>query len=253
MRQHRARLRLVLVTFFALASLGALVGTRPVLSGTVWSRGDDLALAVAWFVGVTASAWLFVATGSCLVALGFARPRLARRLASTLPVGIRRLVEVAIVGSCLTIPALPAPALDPPRLTAAVVTDQPVVRAPEASRPNTTLPSTPMPTTTVPTTTGPTTAGPVVPAPMPRPDPAPSAGPSPSELPSHVVVRAGDNLWLIARASLTHVSATRPDDTDVARYWLAVIAANRSTLRSGNPSLIFPGEIVALPRPFRVS
>jgi nucleoid-associated protein YgaU len=88
---------------------------------------------------------------------------------------------------------------------------------------------------------------------MPRPDPAPSARPAPSELPPHVVVRAGDNLWLIARASLARVSTTRPDDADVARYWLAVIAANRSTLRSGNPSLIFPGEIVALPRPFRVS
>jgi hypothetical protein len=252
-RQHRARLRLVLVTLFALASLGALVVARPRLSGTFWSRGDDLALAVAWFVAVTASAWLFVATGACLVALGFARPRLARRLASPLPAGIRRLVEVAIVGSCLAIPALPAPALGPPRLAAAVVNDQPVVRAPEASKPNTILPTTVVPTTVVPTTALPTTAGPVVPAPMPRPDPAPSAGPAPSELPPHVVVRPGDNLWLIARASLAHVSATRPDDTDVARYWLAVIAANRSTLRSGNPSLIFPGEIVALPRPFRVS
>jgi nucleoid-associated protein YgaU len=237
-RQHRARLRLVLVTLFALASLGALVVARPRLSGTFWSRGDDLALAVAWFVAVAASVWLFVATGASLVALGFARPRLARRFASTLPVGIRRMVEVAIVGSCLTLPALPAPALGPPRLAAAVVSDQPVVRAPETSQPNTTLP---------------TTVAPAVPAPMPRPDPAPSAGPAPSELPPHVVVRAGDSLWLIARASLAHVSATRPDDTDVARYWLAVVAANRSTLRSGNPSLIFPGEIVALPRPFRVS
>jgi hypothetical protein len=242
-RQHRARLRLLLVALFALASCGALVEAHPQLSGTFWSRGDDLALAVAWFVAVTASAWLFVATGACLVALGFARPRLARRLASPLPAGIRRLVEVAIVGSCLAIPALPAPALGPPRLAAAVVNDQPVVRAPETSQPS----------TTPPTTVAPTTAGPVAPAPMPRPDPAPSAGPAPSELPPHVVVRAGDNLWLIARASLTHVSATRPDDADVARYWLAVIAANRSTLRSGNPSLIFPGEIVALPRPFRVS
>ena len=235
MCKHRARLRLVLVTLFALVSLGALVVARPRLSGTFWSRADDLALAVAWFVAVTASAWLFVATGASLVALGFDRPRLAHRLASTLPVGIRRLVEVAIVGSCLTIPALPAPALGPARFAAAVVGDQPVVRAPETSQPN---------------TTPPTTAAPAL---IPRPDPAPSAGPAPSELPPRVVVRAGDSLWLIARASLTRVSATRPDDTAVARYWLAVIGANRSTLRSGNPSLIFPGEIVALPRPFRVS
>ncbi|MDP9334735.1 MAG: hypothetical protein M3Q30_15710 [Actinomycetota bacterium] len=235
MRQHRPRLRLVLVTLLALASLGALVVAHPRLSATVWSRGDDLALAVAWFVAVTASAWLFVATGACLLALGLARPRLAGRLASTLPFGIRRLVEVAIVGSCLAIPALPAPALGPPRVSAVVVDDQPVVRAPETS-----VPTTPAPTT-------------LVPAPIPRPDPAPATGPTPSELPPYVVVRAGDSLWLIARASLMRVSGTRPDDTAIARYWHAVIAANRSTLRSGNPGLIFPGEIVALPRPSGVS
>jgi hypothetical protein len=226
--QERPRLRLVLVTFLALASLGALVAARPPLTGTTWSRGDDLAVAVAWFVAVTASAWLFVAAGACVVALGFARPRLARRLAPTLPFGIRRLVEVAIVGSCLGITALPAPALGPSRI-AAVVVDQPVVRAPEV----------PVPATPAPATPAPAPPAPVVPA--------------PSELAQHVVVRAGDSLWLIARASLTRISGSRPDDTDVARYWRAVIAANRSTLRSGDPGLIFPGEIVALPQPRAVS
>ena len=223
MHPERPRLRLVLVTFLALASLGALVVARPALTGTPWSRGDDLAIAVAWLVAVAASAWLFVATGACVVALGFARPRLARRLAPTLPFGIRRLVEVAIVGSCLGITALPAPALGPARI-AAVVVDEPVVRAPEVP---------------VPATPAPPTPAPVVPA--------------PTEIDEHVVVRAGDSLWLIARASLTRISGSCPDDTDVARYWRAVIAANRSTLRSGNPSLIFPGEIVALPDPRAVS
>jgi nucleoid-associated protein YgaU len=60
-------------------------------------------------------------------------------------------------------------------------------------------------------------------------------------------VRAGDNLWLIARAAVTRMAGANPTDAEVAHYWRAVIAANRSTLRSGNPSLIFPGEIVALP------
>jgi len=219
---ERPRLRLVLVTSLALASLGTLVVARPALTGTTWSRGDDLAVAVAWLVAVAASAWLFVATGACVVALGFARPRLARRLAPTLPFGIRRLVEVAIVGSCLGITPLPAPALGPARI-AAVVVDEPVVRTPEIPVP-----------------------------PIPAPSPAPVV-PAPSEIDERVVVRAGDSLWLIARASLTRIHGSRPDDTDVARYWRAVIAANRSTLRSGNPSLIFPGEIVALPHPRAVS
>jgi hypothetical protein len=37
------------------------------------------------------------------------------------------------------------------------------------------------------------------------------------------------------------------------RHWLVVIAANRSTLRSGDPSLIFPGEIVTVPPATAVS
>jgi len=67
------------------------------------------------------------------------------------------------------------------------------------------------------------------------------------------VVRAGDNLWLIARNALTRDGARRPSESEIARYWRAVITANRSTLRSGDPSVIFPGEIVSLPPPAVVS
>ena len=218
MRPQRPRLRLLLVSLLSLASLGALAVARPPLTGTVWSHGDDLALATAWIIASIASAWLFLATGACVLALGFARPRLARRLVPVLPLGIRRLVEVAIVGSCLTIPALSTPALAHPHIAAVVVDDQPVVRSP-----------------------------------IPRPDPLTDVAPTPSPLPQHVVVHADDSLWLIARASLIRVVGTQPGDIEVARYWRAVIAANRSTLRSGDPSLIFPGEIVSLPRPSTVS
>ncbi len=69
----------------------------------------------------------------------------------------------------------------------------------------------------------------------------------------HVVVRAGDSLWLLARTTLTHATGSLPGDSAVARYWRAVIDANRSTLRSGDPSLIFPGEMVVLPAPSTVS
>jgi hypothetical protein len=53
---------------------------------------------------------------------------------------------------------------------------------------------------------------------------------------------AGDNLWSIAAA---HIGARRA--ADVVPYWRQVVDANRSTLRSGDPNLIFPGELVALP------
>jgi nucleoid-associated protein YgaU len=213
-------LRLLVVTVFALAALTALLATRPAFSGDVWSHGDDLAFVTAWTVATLAVAWLFVVTGSCLVALGADRPRLARRLATALPPEIRRLLEVAIVTACVALPAVPAGAATS-REAPVVVHDQPVVRAPVA-------------------------VAPADPDPVPR-TPVPTQVPAAHPAAEHVVVRAGDNLWLIARAALERTSTARVDDSDVARYWRTVIDANRSTLRSGDPSLIFPGEIVTLP------
>jgi hypothetical protein len=61
-------------------------------------------------------------------------------------------------------------------------------------------------------------------------------------------VRAGDNLWQVARSEVVRVSGVElPDDRTVARYWLQVTEANRTSLRSGKPSLIYPGELVLLP------
>jgi nucleoid-associated protein YgaU len=56
------------------------------------------------------------------------------------------------------------------------------------------------------------------------------------------VVAAGESLWTIAAARIA-------PGTDVAPYWARVVEANRSTLRSGHPNLIYPGEAIALPSP----
>jgi hypothetical protein len=81
------------------------------------------------------------------------------------------------------------------------------------------------------------------------PAPAPTLAPNPSAPRLHVVV-AGDNLWRIAAAEVQRVSGVaRPSDAATATYWRALIAANVSTLRSGDPSLIYPGEVVTLPAP----
>ena len=58
-----------------------------------------------------------------------------------------------------------------------------------------------------------------------------------------VVVVKGDHLWKISSRYL----ATRSPATEVAPYWLRVIETNRPTLRSGDPDLIYPGEVVRLP------
>ncbi len=59
-------------------------------------------------------------------------------------------------------------------------------------------------------------------------------------------VRAGDSLWTIAERRAVE-SLHGAGAADISRYWALVVEANRSSLRSGNPSLIFPGEIVELP------
>ncbi|MFZ4515651.1 MAG: LysM peptidoglycan-binding domain-containing protein [Acidimicrobiia bacterium] len=68
--------------------------------------------------------------------------------------------------------------------------------------------------------------------------------------PATYVVVAGDNFWVIAArqvAAARHVAAQTLTAADIAPYWVQLVEANRSVLRSGNPSLIYPGETFTLP------
>lgn len=58
-----------------------------------------------------------------------------------------------------------------------------------------------------------------------------------------VVVEAGDHLWKISARHLGPGVA----DREVAPYWKEVITVNTPHLRSGDPDLIYPGEVVRLP------
>lgn len=62
-------------------------------------------------------------------------------------------------------------------------------------------------------------------------------------VPQQTTVVPGDHLWKI---SAHHLSRYAPD-REVAPYWLEVIEMNRADLRSGDPDLIFPGEVIRLP------
>jgi nucleoid-associated protein YgaU len=57
----------------------------------------------------------------------------------------------------------------------------------------------------------------------------------------------GDNLWAIAAARLSDAAGPSADSDRVAAYWRKVIELNRPTLRSGDPNLIYPGEMISLP------
>lgn len=82
---------------------------------------------------------------------------------------------------------------------------------------------------------------------IPVPIPVPVA-PPPSTIATHHVVAPGESLWSIAAQHLREGTPDPgPTDTDVARYWAVVVATNRTALRSGNASLVFPGEVLQLP------
>jgi nucleoid-associated protein YgaU len=62
-----------------------------------------------------------------------------------------------------------------------------------------------------------------------------------------VIVAKGDHLWKISGHHLHSVLGRPATNTEISPYWRRVVDTNRSNLRSGNPDLIYPGEIVTLP------
>lgn len=61
-------------------------------------------------------------------------------------------------------------------------------------------------------------------------------------------VEQGDHLWSIAEEILMHRTgrAIVPDH-EIARFWHQLIGLNLGSLRSGDPDLIYPGEMLTIP------
>ena len=244
----------------AMATLATLLATRPALvrptfaGGAASWTGDDLAVACLWWAALIGSLWLAATTLACVAALARGRTRAAHRIARFAPPLARRVLEAALVSSWALVPATAYAA--PPSVPITVHVDArghlttdtrraptraaPIVRTPEPTRATSTTSRSNTSRST--TTTVPTEAAlPTRTVTRPERSPAPARG-------RVHVVQNGDNLWQIARAEVVRAGGTdRPGDAQIARYWHRVIAANRTTLRSGDPSLIFPGEVVALP------
>lgn len=62
-----------------------------------------------------------------------------------------------------------------------------------------------------------------------------------------VIVSRGDNLWKIAAEDLTEAMPMMPRPGEVTTHWRRIIEINRDRLRSGDPDLIYPGEVIRLP------
>jgi hypothetical protein len=84
-----------------------------------------------------------------------------------------------------------------------------------------------------------------------RPAPAVAAAGAPpldGSISHQVTVRRNDHLWSLSERHLQQVLGRPPlGEHEITRYWLQVIETNRGTIRSGNPDLIYPGEVITLP------
>jgi hypothetical protein len=76
-----------------------------------------------------------------------------------------------------------------------------------------------------------------------------AAGPAgASRVPATVTLRPGDSFWSVAEDVVEHALGREPTDEEVAPYWLALVAANRSRLADpAVPDLVFPGQVLVLP------
>lgn len=171
-----------------------------------------VALACAWWL--LASTLLYLAARAC--PLRSAAPAVGRLV----PAAVRRRVDRAVAVSVLASAALGA------GLSGVAAAGEPAP-PPVEVRDGRAIESFPSPATT--------TTAPVVASPPPVP-PAPAIDPA---APTHHVVAPGESLWTIA--------ATHAGSADVGRYWARVVEVNSAALRSGNPNLIYPGEIVEVP------
>jgi len=248
-----ARLILLIVVSAGLTSglylLGELAGFSVNWSDPIAWYGEaspEEALgATIRIVGLAIGCWITIST---LLYLGATmrrtapRPRLVSLV--TLP-GIRSVVDRALATALTASVALSplSPALAEQPQPAPVVFDisrdgVPVPHIQISEQPRQDEPGVvPMPEST-------NEPGNVV-VPSPVPAMATSAQPVTAAAAGYTV-QPGDSLWQIADRQVREFG----DETTtvaVTAYWREVVSANRDTLRSGDPNLIFPGEIVTLP------
>jgi len=201
---------------------------------------DSLELAlgsIARLVGLAVAYWLIGSTVLLLAARLARLPAAVRALSPLTWRPLRKLVESSVASTLVL--ALSSPA--------SATVDPGYVPVP-AGDPTTTTTTSPLSTTsTVPITTPPNPSNPPAATIYLPIEPSRAEAVAPTMTPTEVVVRPGDNMWLLAERHLNDLTGEPAGDAVVAPYWLAVIAANKDRIRSGDPDLIFPGEVLVLP------
>jgi hypothetical protein len=249
-------------------SMGRWLRETPALDATT-ALLRVVALIAAWWLLASTVWWLLVA------ARGALRGAVRGRSGPAMP-GSRRLVEwalaLSITGS-LTLGGA-AGAATPPTTAPATTT---TTTTTPATTPTLVLEHVdrrdePVPTTAAPTTPGGVRTGRGGLAAVPAPEPTPTTSEPRSRVTSSTpattpaqstpdpskpdpstgvhVVAPGENLWTIAAARVGARSGRAPDRltaAEIAPYWLALCDRNRASIRSGNVSLVYPGEVLQLP------
>ncbi|MCP4306751.1 MAG: LysM peptidoglycan-binding domain-containing protein [bacterium] len=205
---------------------------------------ENAAGATVRLIGLTLGYWVVVSTTLYAIANRVRhRPRLVTW--ATLPFARRladRALATALAGSIVLSPMSPALGEQPPPPPVVFDITSDGVPIPHVQY------STPIDEATPTIANEP--ASPQVPtapvAEAPKPTPAIRAiATEPSPTATKYTVVAGDSLWAIALREVGQ--GADGDAAAVTSYWRQVMAANRTTLRSGDPNLIYPGEIVTLP------
>jgi hypothetical protein len=213
--------RLAALVAFEAAALGLLLSMHEATVDwthlTAWAQtvtSEDALAAASRLVAIGCSLWLAVTTCLCAVAsIAGCGGAVARRV--TLPL-VKRIVEdVVVIGLVGTISSVAAPAFAGQDSAATA-----------GKRPH--------------------------PAEAPRLVPPgmasigwSSTGARALEADRRVVV-SGNSLWSIAAEAAREADPAASPGA-IASYWRSVIAENRDRLRSGDPDLIFPGEVVVMP------
>jgi nucleoid-associated protein YgaU len=209
--------------------IGALGCAAVVLLRSVaWPGAGDPAaatMAVAQVVAGALAAYLALAS-----VLAIRLPRLA-------PAFVQRLVAAA-AGTTLALAPVAAGAAPRP---VPAPSDAPVLH--KVADDPTTMPTTPVPRPGVGRDRAPEEHA----VPPSSPVTAPNPGASPGAGAGNVTVAPGDHLWGIAERVLAQRLGRPPTDAEVAPYWSQLIEANRDRLATGDPDLIFAGQVFRLP------
>ena len=198
----------------ALAGLHSLHGILPLKA--IWSPASSLELALGAMVrllGLVAGYWLLVPAVVYLL-LRVTRLRDLRRVAWTAMPMVRRLMDRISARAMVRVLAAPLPLLD-------LVTPG-YVPIPTGDSQSPAAISQP-----------PIVETPIVVA---QADEA-----------VEVIIERGDNMWTLAEARLQELNGRPPTDAEIGPYWRLVVKANLDRIRSGDPDLIFPGEVLILP------